>query len=227
MSGFDTLCPLPQGFLTNSSPLVSPRTTSSPLVSPRTAPGSSNTTQQTQLDCTIDTFSNNRNSSISTSSVSPVNPPPPASNTSIGAGGGSAHNSPVFALRTPPVEDNGLNSTMARMFSSGIGATGSRGTSATNSPAWSPNASPSLDDGLGIHVIASGDSVASRIEQERRRARGSIYAQRSRDNSKAQAIRLRLQAEVQQLQASNAQLDLSLAQYSGFQSGAQPSHLPS
>lgn len=44
------------------------------------------------------------------------------------------------------------------------------------------------------------------------RARGSIYAQRSRDNSKAKAIRLRLQNEVMQLQASNAQLDRNLAQ---------------
>lgn len=145
-------------------------------------------------------------------------------------GGGSAHSSPLCSFHTPPTEDRGLNCRMARMFPSS-----SRSNSRTSSPAWSPNGSPSLEDGSSVRLIGLGESVASKIEQERRRyslltqlsmleglrndcillfrARGSIYAQRSRDNSKAQAIRLRLQNEVQRLQASNAQLDVSLAQY--------------
>lgn len=79
----------------------------------------------------------------------------------------NVHTSPLVVFRTPPMEDNGLNSRMARMFSRG-GST-SNNSSTHSSPVWSPNGSPSLDDSRSIRVISSGESVAAKIEQERRR----------------------------------------------------------
>lgn len=75
-----------------------------------------------------------------------------------------------------------------------------RGLSRTSSPNISNN----------IRVIASDENIALRIEQERKRARGSIYSQRSRDKTRVAATALRLQNEIAQIQGEIHQLDSQL-----------------
>ena len=62
-----------------------------------------------------------------------------------------------------------------------------------------------------IQVLACDNTVPSRIEQDRLRARASIYSQRARDKSKVTATTLRLTREIQMLHNQISQLDSYLA----------------
>lgn len=75
---------------------------------------------------------------------------------------------------------------------------------------------PNLNN--NVRVIAMDENIAIRIEQERKRARGSIYSQRSRDKSRVAATTARLQREISQLHGQISNLDANIATI-GMQAG--------
>jgi hypothetical protein len=82
-----------------------------------------------------------------------------------------------------------------------------------NVSSGSINSTGSTSSG-NIRFIAMDDSIAIRIEQERKRARGSIYSQRARNKMRVAATAARLQQEINELQGEISTLDSQIHHFS-------------